>query len=86
MKKHHIYIIIAFLLLFAIFFPFRWESYPDGTTVYSALCAKYISWHYSLVSGDSVENFSTTKIYFFPENQTDFEILRDEFFMSRKAS
>ena len=82
-KRKHIYVIITIVLLLVLFFPFKWVSHADGTREYSAVAVKYISWHYSHSVGDNVVDTSTLKIYFFPENQKDFETLRDEFFDSR---
>jgi hypothetical protein len=83
MKKKHIYIALAILLILVLFIPFSEKTYPDGTRVYSAIFAKYISWHHLQPSGYSTIEANTLKIYFFPENQTDFETLREEFFASR---
>ncbi len=83
MKKKNIGFILSIILLLVLFFPFKWVTYADGTKEYSALTVKYVSWHYSKPVGDSVFGTSTLKVYFFPENQKDFETLRDEFFASR---
>ncbi len=83
MKRRRVYVIIAFLLMFALFFPFKWVTYADGTKELSAIAVKYVSWHYTTSIGGEVLVKSTTKLYFFPENQKDFETLRDEFFSKR---
>ena len=83
LKRKHLYVIIAVVLLLALFFPFKWTNHADGTKEFSALTVKYISWHYSHSVGNNVVDTSTLKVYFFPENKKDFETLRDEFFDSR---
>lgn len=83
MKKKYIAIIISVVLLLVLFFPFKWTSHADGTMELSALTVKYISWNYTQSVGGEVMKTSTLKVYFYPDNQKDFETLRDEFFNSR---
>lgn len=82
MNKKYLVYIACFLVLIILFFPFKWKTHEDGTKEYSALTVKYISWNYSRYIDDSIIGTSKLKIYFFPENQKDFETLRDDFFAS----
>ena len=83
MKRKHIYLIIAIVILLALFFPFKWTTHEDGTSEYSALAVKYVSWNYTKYVGNDTVKTSTMKVYFFPENMNDYQTLRDEFFNSR---
>ncbi len=80
MKKKYAYAIISIIILIALFFPFVWETHEDGTQEYSALMVKYVSWNKTRDLGNGVYSTSTFKVYFFPDNQKDYETLRDEFY------
>jgi hypothetical protein len=83
MERRTLYIIIAIVLFIALFVPFNWTVHIDGTTEYSALMVKYISWSYTADIGEDIVNTSTFKIYFFPENLQDYETLRNSFFFNK---
>ena len=79
MRRKYAYAIVSIIILIALLFPFSWTSHEDGTQEYSALLVKYVSWSRTRDLGDGVYSTSTFKIYIFPDNQKDFETLRDEF-------
>ncbi|MBO7254358.1 MAG: hypothetical protein J6V36_03545 [Clostridia bacterium] len=82
MKRKYAYAIVSLIILISLFFPFSWKTHEDGTQEYSSLMVKYVSWNTMKDLGNGVYSTSTFKVYFFPDNQKDFETLRNEFFDS----
>lgn len=82
MKKKIIAGIIAIILAFVLFFPFRIVSYDDGgTRDYGALTYRVVSWaRYMPVYDESgemvaVEEYSNSTVYWFPHNFKSIEEL-----------